>query len=703
MGEAARSPTEIISLPQGGGAMHGIGETFSPDAQKGTGNFSLALTVPPGRNGFQPQLDLVYSTGNGNGRFGLGWALPTQGITRKTSRGVPTYHDADDTFIRSGVDDLVPVGTVAGAPAFRPRTEGSFARILHFRDPTNGDDYWEVTGIDGVVSRHGTRRPANAPPGWRDPAVVANPDDPSQIFAWQITERRDLLGNVVAYRYELDEGADDNHRWCVPVLRSIEYADYTAADGTTRFLAAVVFEDETRDDAFSSYSAGFEVRSTRRCRAITTMVNAPQPQRVRRYELDYEADPHNGMSMLRAFTMIGYDDAGTPHTDMPPTTFTYGRFEPETRRFQPVRGREPPGVALSHPDYELVDLTGDGLPDVLELNGVARYWRNLGDGAFDLPRSLGRVPAGLALAARGVQLLDADGDGRTDLLVTAPTGAGYFPLRFGPQWGHLHPYGRAPSFSFEDDRVRLVDLTGDGVTDVLHTGPRPECFFGSPAAGWTGPQPVRSGVGAEPPPLDTDDARVRWADMTGDGLTDVVVVNRGSVRYWPNLGHGRFGAKVEMQSSHRLPYGYVPERLLLADVDGDGLADLVHVEEGRVTVWFNRSGDAWSAPITVPGVPEQGWDVRITDLLGTGTGGVLWSRDAPATGRPAMYFLGLTTGVKPRLLIEVDNGLGALTRISYESSTAFAVADGGHADTRWRTPLPFPVPVVATVESIAPG
>ena len=47
--------------------------------------------------------------------------------------------------------------------------------------------------------------------------------------------------------------------------------------------------------------------------------------------------------------------------------------------------------------------------------------------------------------------------------------------------------------------------------------------------------------------------------------------------------------------------------------------------------------------------------------------------------------------------------IGALTRISYESSTAFAIADGGHADTRWRTVLPFPVPVVATVERIVPN
>lgn len=32
----------------------------------------MAIALPPGRNGFQPRLNLIYSNGNGNGLFGLG-------------------------------------------------------------------------------------------------------------------------------------------------------------------------------------------------------------------------------------------------------------------------------------------------------------------------------------------------------------------------------------------------------------------------------------------------------------------------------------------------------------------------------------------------------------------------------------------------------------------------------------------------------
>ena len=45
---------DLIALPQGGGAIRGVGEKFSPDLQTGTGNYSIPLEVPAGRRGLQP-------------------------------------------------------------------------------------------------------------------------------------------------------------------------------------------------------------------------------------------------------------------------------------------------------------------------------------------------------------------------------------------------------------------------------------------------------------------------------------------------------------------------------------------------------------------------------------------------------------------------------------------------------------------------
>jgi RHS repeat-associated protein len=189
MGSATNGSAQVISVPKGGGALHGIGEKFSPDLFTGTGNFTVSIALPPGRNGFQPQLSLVYSTGHGNGPFGLGWSLTVPGVTRKTSNGVPRYDDARDAFILSGVEDLVPVEKAESTTQYRPRTEGLFALIHHHHDAV--DDYWEVQSKDGLVSLYGTKRPQNASPDWNDPAVVT-------IGATNLSYAYDSNGNLIS-------------------------------------------------------------------------------------------------------------------------------------------------------------------------------------------------------------------------------------------------------------------------------------------------------------------------------------------------------------------------------------------------------------------------------------------------------------------------------------------------------------------------
>jgi virulence plasmid B protein len=157
MGSKSSESGPSITLPKGGGALQGIGEKFSPDLHTGTGNFTIPVALPPGRNGFQPQLNLVYSTGTGAGPFGLGWNLSIPGVSRKTSKGIPRYDDNSDVFVLSGAEDLVPVEEQERTTRYRPRTEGLFARILHHRDADN--DHWEVRSKDGLVSFYGTPKP----------------------------------------------------------------------------------------------------------------------------------------------------------------------------------------------------------------------------------------------------------------------------------------------------------------------------------------------------------------------------------------------------------------------------------------------------------------------------------------------------------------------------------------------------------------
>lgn len=130
MANNASSNASPISLPQGGGALKGIGEKFSPDLFTGTGNFSVPIALPAGRNEFQPENSLQYSTRNGADVFGLAWGLRVPGVSRKTSQGIPVYDDKKDVFILSVAENLVGVpGAPDSATRYRPRTEGLFALI----------------------------------------------------------------------------------------------------------------------------------------------------------------------------------------------------------------------------------------------------------------------------------------------------------------------------------------------------------------------------------------------------------------------------------------------------------------------------------------------------------------------------------------------------------------------------------------------
>ena len=87
-GEQSGGPTPFItpsiSLPKGGGAIRGIGETFAANPVTGTGSLAVPIYTSASRSGISPQLSLSYDSGAGNGPFGFGWRHSLPEITRKT-------------------------------------------------------------------------------------------------------------------------------------------------------------------------------------------------------------------------------------------------------------------------------------------------------------------------------------------------------------------------------------------------------------------------------------------------------------------------------------------------------------------------------------------------------------------------------------------------------------------------------------------
>lgn len=711
--------TSVINNPQGGGAQSGLGEKFSPDLFSGTGNFSIPIAVPPGRNGFQPELTLGYSSGNGNGVFGMGWTLSIPGVMRKTSKGIPIYKDDSDIFILSGAEDLVPIkiekeilpGNIGYERTFyRPRTEGLFARIIRHKK-TNGEHYWEVRSKDGLISWYGTPG-ASTSLSNQDPAVVADPENRSNIFSWALTKTEDPFGNVILYGYTREmvvtpSSANDPHIYDQIYLSTIKYAQYLAGS-LTKYLCEVRFEYEERPDPHSSYKQGFEMRTTKRCVRLETYTNAVSLIKTKTYHFSYNTNlPLNGATLLKSVSVEGHPSSGSGEQSefMPPLEFGYSVFDPAKRDLQEITGPFPLN-SLAEPGFELVDVTGNGIPDLLQLNGTARYWTNKGNGQFGPPKNLNLtssfeiVPSAKAEGAGmpGIAFIDANGDGRTDLLVLNGLTSGYFPGAFKKVWNEngFRPYSQNPSFSLSDPEVQLIDLDGDGITDVLRNGAKFECFYNNPEKGFN---KVRTAIKTFAD-FSFSDPRIRFADMTGDGMQDIVLISSGRVQYWPNLGYGRFGKKVNMKNAPVFPEQYDPKQILLGDLDGDGQADIAFVENNKITLYVNQSGNSFSDGVKIANTPRvyNLNSIRICDIMGTGQAGILWSF-GPDAGTPGkMFFLDMTKGNKPYVLEEMNNNMGSITRVKYGSSVYHFLRDELNPITRWKTQLPFPVQVVNKVE-----
>jgi RHS repeat-associated protein len=751
------------ALPKGGGAIRGIGEKLSVNPAKGTGSFAVPVYTPAGR-GLSPVVGLGYDTAAGSSAFGLGWSLDVPAIRRKTDRGLPRYHDGD-TFLLAGAEDLVPSlvdtdegprpdgheETIDGAPhwveRFRPRTEAAYHRIERCRHQTTGETFWRTVDRDNLTSLYG-RTPQ---------ARIADPADHRRVFQWLIEETRDDRGNLVTYEYRPEDlsGVDNGqvseaHRVAgrAPVansyLKCVRYGNRTPGTGADGFLFLVVFDYGDHDlnqptpvpsqpwpvraDPFSTYRPGFEVRTWRLCRRVLVFHDfppgelgpGPLPRLVRSTDLTHDSDPV--ATRLVAVTQTGYlwdETSSSYHTGtLPPVELEYTRSRPDDQvRRVDLDSLENLPVGVDDQLYRFVDLDGEGLSGALTRQGGAWFYkRNLGGGRFGALERLSSQPSVTPAGAGTTALVDLAGDGRRAIVHHGPLLHGYQERQPDGGWAAFRPFGSVPAVDWAGPGLLQTDLDGDGLADLLLADGEVFRWHRSLGRDGYGPQQraLQGGDEERGPVLLASDptSAVLLADMSGDGLADLVRVRNGEVCYWPNLGHGRFGAKVTMAGPPVFdhPEQFHPGRLRLADIDGSGPTDLVYLGRGQVRFWLNRAGNGFGPAQPVAGFPDVDRlaNVQVVDLLGTGTSCLVWS--SPLAKDRSLSYVDLSRGVdvpaddpglaghKPHLLRTIRNNLGGETRLHYLPSTTFFLTDRA-AGTPWATRLPFPVPVVDRVET----
>lgn len=738
------------------------GLAAAPDAQlfDGAATTSVAIEVPAGRNGMQPNLALAYSSLGGAGPYGKGWDLPLGRIERSTRLGVPSYGTADAfvVVLPDGTAELVDQGPAGGGvERFGARIDDAHASI-RANAAANSWTLHDRSGRDYTFGDVGSARLGPSPASF------------AGTFAWYLTRIADPNGNTVDVTWVPSAGGHGVHpsdvRWggnrngLAPAY-GVHFT-WTASPGPNRV----------------SYAAGFprdlpEVCARIDVRYLGTLVRA--------YELAYRASATNGEPLLASVLRRGAD--GSAELFVAPTgavpaaaTFRYAEAADVSLASEYV------GVDVHETSFrdgddcnnrDFLDLDGDGRPDLIRTAGWATtgawtVYLNQGAGApggmfaapiaWPSPRACitARVPTeNLTTAA----VVDMNGDGLPDYVDSAQapwrvwlnTGRGFAatPIAWHADGVAYLRAGNAAGAIVRD----LVDVNGDGRPDLLGTsgwspsntywhvrynqgcvgGPgATTCGFAADVRFFAPYGAIRDG-GA-----DTPDRNIRsdFFDVNGDGLPDKVVAkgdDDGRGAHW-NVWLGTGTGLAGVDAANR-PYRWPSPKPALVrawdvaleefqfdvlDVNGDGLPDFVDVRDwstnGHAWVVSLNTGAGFAAPIPMP-APDR-LRRKLDDGRPAATGSLVMDTfDLDGNGFPdvvrlggngavAQVFLGHPVPAPADGMVEMRDGLGSITTIAWDVTTATGGANSPNVDAAvydGRPHMPFPLHVVRAIARVDPS
>jgi hypothetical protein len=261
------------------------------------------------------------------------------------------------------------------------------------------------------------------------------------------------------------------------------------------------------------------------------------------------------------------------------------------------------------------DFDGDGHLDILLVKG--RHWPIvdrvlLGDGkggikrAYDLSQVADRSYTGA--------LADFNGDGFVDIAISndAPDrkliylndGKGNFKIgsEFGlPEWPTRN--------------ISIADVNGDGMPDIIIANRGDSGHTSNYICLNQGKGQFNSGCIAFAPYPSTT---IYPADINKDGFTDLVVPHRDRGQSYVYFGSSDFS----FSESRRIPFG-PPDATIrmaaVADFDGDGLPDIVTIDENKgVNIYFGKKDHSFSAGISLADSKVVPYALAIADLNGDG-------------------------------------------------------------------------------------
>jgi len=682
----------------------------------GAATYSIPIDVPPGVNGLNPNIALVYSSMGGPGVAGYGWQI--SGISAITRTSQTFYQDgqsfgvnldSNDRFALDG-QRLVATSGTYGSDGSQYRTENDiFTRVTAIGVSGSGPARFRTETKSGNIFEYGNT-----------PDAVQKLTGITSAISWYVNSVSDLFGNKINYTYLNQDGA------VYPAI--IDY-------GPNR----ISFYYKARTDATNSYFKGLKIQQNLLLDKVEVSYNSAI-LKTYQFNYNYLANNYYGQSVLNEIVEYGTGGSfnSTAFTNQQPgnVDFSYTNYEtitsenpilysgdfngdgkddiftvsrPELKNWKLFLANDQGGFTLSASgscnftiDKAIpTDLNGDGKYDLilaslkrdedgsnnanyyyysaistgnsfatpsLFLSGIKTYLKQLSN-----YESFTDLPSCIDLCSFSA---DLDGDGINDFLVKKnDRSEGNEWLVYSMSPANLN-FGMQLKYSLSIggcyDRINLGDFNGDGKTDIWDI-----LRFGN-------------GVGLQIYTVNGNSLNTLYSaawptinqifqlgDFNGDGKTDIFLYGTLNNSEWADW-------RIDLSTgtgfeTHTFPAKkpYLDnDKVYIRDFNGDGRADIMALCDNTnysPQYYFiaDLNGDNFSSEYKSHPYFKKQYDYTFGDYNGDGKTDILVNAGYNYNDSRIYY----TTGTTNILMKSIGDGLGNVTEINYAKLT-----DGSNYD-----------------------
>jgi RHS repeat-associated protein len=252
-----------------------------------------------------------------------------------------------------------------------------------------------------------------------------------------------------------------------------------------------------------------------------------------------------------------------------------GHFGP----LQTVAAR-PSLAALNRGGQQLLDLSGDGQLDLVALaTPLPGFSERTHDEDWEPFAPFAHLP-NLDWDDPNLRFVDLDGDGHADILITNDDVFRWYPSLAEDGFGRaayvrtMRNEEQGPRLVLADgtQSIYLADMCGDGLTDLVRVRHGEVCYWPNQGYGRFGAKVTMDNA----PWLDHPDRfsqkRVRLADIDGSGVTDIIYLGADGVHLYFNQSGNRWSDARDLM---QFPASDDMASVMTADLFGNGTACLV--------------------------------------------------------------------------------------------------------------------------------